>query len=284
MGRDKYFRGFTLIELSIVLVVIGLIIGGVLVGRSLIEAASVRSLATDKERLQTAIRTFQGKYNSLPGDYPNASITLGTGGMEAAANGNGNGTIDDFNSVGNQYPWYLEQYFFWRHLAAANMLGWTLPGYAGSFSGIVQDAQIPSLRYANNLLIGSVSGFGASAYENGYTYGQNWGAYAAAFRIGGAETSTLNLLPLLTPQAVQALDRKISDGLPSTGTVRVLGNASTWWGDTYQVCDDERLHRYLYPQYQYTHLSDVLDEYVLRTAARASHTSRGLIRSSVRIS
>ena len=60
--------GFTLVELSIVLVIIGLIAGGVLVGRDLIEAAAIRQQITQVERFKTAVQTFRTKYNGLPGD------------------------------------------------------------------------------------------------------------------------------------------------------------------------------------------------------------------------
>src|ERR1700735_2843794 len=70
---DKYAikSGFTLIELSIVLVIIGLIVGGILTGQSLIDAAAQREQIAQIEKYNTAVRTFQGKYGYLPGDIPN---------------------------------------------------------------------------------------------------------------------------------------------------------------------------------------------------------------------
>jgi prepilin-type N-terminal cleavage/methylation domain-containing protein len=65
--------GFTLIEMSIVLVIIGLLVGGVLVGQDLIRAAQVRKTGTLIEQLNTAVNTFKLKYNCLPGDCANAS-------------------------------------------------------------------------------------------------------------------------------------------------------------------------------------------------------------------
>jgi prepilin-type N-terminal cleavage/methylation domain-containing protein len=59
---------FTLIEMSIVLVIIGLIVGGVLVGQSLISAAAVRAQISQIERYQTAVNAFRDKYSGLPGD------------------------------------------------------------------------------------------------------------------------------------------------------------------------------------------------------------------------
>ena len=66
-------RGFTLIELSIVLVIIGLIAGGVLAGQDLMEAARLRAVISQVERYKTAVVTFKLKYDSLPGDMPNAT-------------------------------------------------------------------------------------------------------------------------------------------------------------------------------------------------------------------
>jgi len=78
--------GFTLIELSVVLVIIGLIAGSILLGQSLIHQAQVRAVITQEVQLQTAAATFREKYQSLPGDLANASnfgfMALTVGGTE----------------------------------------------------------------------------------------------------------------------------------------------------------------------------------------------------------
>ena len=66
-------RGFTLVELSIVLVIVGLLMGGVLVGRDLVRKAQLRTVLTDLEEVQSATRLFSEQYNALPGDIPNAT-------------------------------------------------------------------------------------------------------------------------------------------------------------------------------------------------------------------
>src|ERR1017187_6744999 len=82
-------RGFTLIELSIVLVVIGLIVGGVLVGQDLIKAAQVRAEVTQLEKFNSAVNTFRVKYAYLPGDIPDPDASRF--GFQARGSGEGMG-------------------------------------------------------------------------------------------------------------------------------------------------------------------------------------------------
>src|ERR1700712_2007792 len=90
--------GFTLIELSIVLVIIGLVVGGVLVGQDLIKAAGVRATISQIEKSNTAVNTFRSKYDGLPGDLATASaIRFGLyypTTPSGVYNGNGDGIID----------------------------------------------------------------------------------------------------------------------------------------------------------------------------------------------
>src|ERR1700691_3703589 len=93
--------GFTLIEMSIVLVVIGFVVGGVLVGQDLIRAAYVRAQLTQIEKFNTAVNTFYGKFQALPGDmnYSVAqtfgfSTVVHNGVGSTIGEGNGDGIID----------------------------------------------------------------------------------------------------------------------------------------------------------------------------------------------
>ncbi len=101
--KSALAAGFTLIELSVVLVIIGLIVGGILVGRDLIEAATLRAVLSQQEQFKTATATFLNKYNCLSGDCLNASSLGFTGGPNGTttagvpANGNGDGIIGPTN-------------------------------------------------------------------------------------------------------------------------------------------------------------------------------------------
>ena len=66
--RDRNHSGFTFVELSIVLAIIGLLVGGVLVGRDLIKAAEIRGHVQQIEKYNAAANTFRSKYGGLPGD------------------------------------------------------------------------------------------------------------------------------------------------------------------------------------------------------------------------
>src|ERR1019366_3549131 len=100
-------QGFTLLELSIVLVIIGLLIGGIFVGQSLIHTAQLNSVISEFNRYQTSVQNFKMQYQALPGDMTNATAIWGSAGgtgadatcqntastTAATCNGNGDGAI-----------------------------------------------------------------------------------------------------------------------------------------------------------------------------------------------
>ena len=128
--KNPHKQGFTLIEMSVVLVIIGLIVGGILVGQSLIYQAMLRSVITQEQKLQSAITTFRGKYDCLPGDCPNAT-TFGftsPNSAQVVANGNGDGIIGPTNGSLFVYPGALdpapdnEPVMFWVELSQAGYI------------------------------------------------------------------------------------------------------------------------------------------------------------------
>src|SRR3954449_12552074 len=85
--------GFTLIEIAIVLVIIGLLLGGVLKGQELITGARVRNLIGQQDGIKSAYFGFLDRYRALPGDFKNASTTIQ--GVSSGSDGNGDGVIGD---------------------------------------------------------------------------------------------------------------------------------------------------------------------------------------------
>jgi prepilin-type N-terminal cleavage/methylation domain-containing protein len=108
--------GFTLVEIAIVLVIIGLLLGGVLKGQELINSAKVKSMATDFRNIQTALYGYQDRFKALPGDHASASTAI-SGATNAAATALGNGQINgDWNATGATD----ESCLVWQHLRLAN--------------------------------------------------------------------------------------------------------------------------------------------------------------------
>lgn len=118
MSRHSFQRqsGFTLIEIAIVLVIIGLLLGGILKGQELINSARVKNLASDFRNVPVFIYGYQDKFRSLPGDDNAAQTHVGN----TATNGDGNGVIsgawddDDFNTP-------TESLLFWQHVRLAGL-------------------------------------------------------------------------------------------------------------------------------------------------------------------
>jgi prepilin-type N-terminal cleavage/methylation domain-containing protein len=122
--------GFTLIEIAIVLVIIGLLLGGILKGQELINSARVKNLAADFRNVPLFIYGYQDKFRALPGDDP-AVDTHVTGGTPATTPGDsqGNGVIE---SPWNSTTVTDESYLFWQHVRLAGLApGVTAPGAAG---------------------------------------------------------------------------------------------------------------------------------------------------------
>ena len=94
LGR-KHQTGFTLVEIAIVLVIVGLLLGGILKGQELINSAKVKSLANDFRTIPTYIYAYQDKFKSLPGDDNNIVGHLGGTATQATTGGTiGNGVIE----------------------------------------------------------------------------------------------------------------------------------------------------------------------------------------------
>ena len=222
---------FTLVELAIVLVIIGLVIGGVFVGQDLIYSAQLRATMQDIEKYKTAVNTFKTKYNCIPGDCPNAYDYFGSacgknGTMPyqitypsysifnsdgfSGCNGNGNGILEGYNSQGaNQ-----EEIMFWKHLALAGLI-------SGKYTGNPQtgwrvtDVNSPPARFGNTVY---------AAKSSIGTHLNLYGKIGSFFQLSGddpASTSAIVGSGFMTAQQAFAMDTKFDDGIPSSGSIIV---------------------------------------------------------------
>ena len=111
--------GFTLIEIAIVLVIIGLLLGGVLKGQALIDSAKVKNLAEDFRNVPVFVFSYQDKFRSLPGDDASVSTHLSTAtAASTPADKQGNGAI---NGNWNSSTTTDETFLFWQHVRLAGL-------------------------------------------------------------------------------------------------------------------------------------------------------------------
>lgn len=230
-------RGFTLIELAIVLVIIGLIVGGVLVGRDLISAAAMRAQISQIEKIQQAIGTFRSKYSYLPGDIkdPEASSFGFQSRGALLGQGDGDGTITGFSSGTRShcYPASGEAALAWADLSQISLID-------GSFTATTATSQ-PSP--ASNSAVAAylpVSKISDGAYlmlDNDRYFTDTYLSLVTVNSITTGRVATYSN-PLTVGQA-NAIDSKIDDGLPGSGntlagwpTVIALGAYWRWANST----------------------------------------------------
>ena len=124
----QHQRGFTLIEIAVVLVIIGLLLGGVLKGQELINSAKVKNLATDFRNIPVFLYTYQDKFRALPGD--DASVVSHVSGVAASAGTLGNGIIEGH---WNDTSASSEAFLFWQHVRLAGLLSGTTDTTANNY-------------------------------------------------------------------------------------------------------------------------------------------------------
>lgn len=182
-------QGFTLVELSIVLIIIGLILGGVFKGQSLIDSARVRSLSTEVSGIRTAWFSFQERYRSIPGDFASARTQIDS----SAVPGNGNGRVDDSQ----------ERASVWQQLALAGFI-------TGNYDGA-------------QLAVGSATDLECGPQTcpqnpfNGF-YKISYSAQAVESKSPAHEIYTGDQIPV---NILSQLDVRLDDGRANSGRFRV---------------------------------------------------------------
>lgn len=229
---------FTLIELSIVLVIIGLIVGGVLVGRDLVAAAHTRATITQVSQFSQAYNVFRDKYSALPGDIiatEASKFGLDSSAPGFAGWGNGDGMIQGSSAWGwDGYAGSIatsgETAVFWKHLYQAKLI--KEPFASVNFSeGFYPTVSDPSKRWpaavlGRNNYFYVYTGWPGSADPNPYSSYFGLSSTSAL----NTYTSWSNTTPGLTVKEAQAIDAKLDDGLPQSGKVlAIYWSSGTYW-------------------------------------------------------
>ena len=200
-------KGFTLIEIAIVLVIIGLLLGGVLKGQELINTARVRALNNSVDGITAAWFSFQDRYRAFPGDYTQADVNLPDN-AGLIVNGDGNGRVG-ITGASTDSP--AERANVWVHLQAAGYI-------TGNF-----DADVTNI---------AVDQYGCSVEtcpDNGFGAGMNL-TFGNQIRGGTGAQDEHELITGrgIPVEVIAELDRKVDDGEPETGAMQ-LGAGGTGW-------------------------------------------------------
>lgn len=214
-------NGFSLVELSIVLVILGLLTGGILAGQSLIRAAELRAVGTEYQRYLTATQTFRDKYFAIPGDMSNATkfwgIAAGTGSDATCflfastdaktCDGNGNGMIDLPDGSN-----YSEHNRFWQHLANAGLIEGSYPGNYAWPAAIGVNTPKSKLNNAGWSVYSVPGYFPGDALSVAGTLGNY-------FTLGAYTAGWFPINAVLKPEEAWNIDTKLDDGKPMSGKV-----------------------------------------------------------------
>ncbi len=228
--RPQTEKGFTLVELAIVLVIVGLLIAGILKGQELITNSQITSTISQIEGLGGAVNTFKQKYGAYPGDMSNADTRLINCAANPCNNGDGDSIIDvqvgAINAITN------ESAYFFNHLRAAELIT-SFDGTAFAQFG----AAFPGASIGGGYMVGDTRAAGAPT-----------GFAAAEMRPGpylvltGQIAAVTANTGILTPSQGARIDRTIDDGQTSSGAVISQNTANacrTGAGDDDYAEDDQ---------------------------------------------
>lgn len=244
---SEHKSAFSLVELSIVLVILGLLTGGILAGQSLIRAAEIRSVTSEHSRYSAAIHSFREKYLGYPGDLRNAVRfwgTLSSIGPGDIADGrsaycDSNGTAPDGtktcngNGDGIIGASYGEAMSAWKHLANAGLVEGSYTGKPGPTSEW-QDARpgvnVPASRMANGGWSIGEPQINSGSYST--TIYSQQGVESTFVRMNGlmfGSKSTdmiegYTLGEILRPEEAWNVDTKVDDANPTRGKVTSPNN------------------------------------------------------------
>ena len=199
------FTGFTLVELSIVLIVVSVLIGGVFVGMDVIENSKLQSVATKMISYRDAYKNFRDIHNAYPGDMIDAETVWGA---SATENGDGDGLIEDdedANATINR-PSENEDAQAWQHMLLAGLIN-------GSFDGVIEASTLIQLGED----IPDSSFVGAGYYMRQQTANVTNATNAISFaKVGDTYDQGIEY-PIFSPEQSYYIDKKLDDINPSYG-------------------------------------------------------------------
>ena len=209
MTSKKNTKGFSLVELAIVVVIIGLIVAGVTAGQELVKQAKHRAVLSEVNKFRSAFKLFRSKYNALPGDMPNAYDYWGANCDATPSNCNGDGNRVLGDGSGND----SEGYRAWQHLTLSGILPGTFTGTATG-TNCVLDV---------NTYAGAIA---SSGYYFSSTMPSTVWVSATSAALGKCVGTGVPNTALLVPQDAYHLDLKSDDGLPNAGATMSHGGLS----------------------------------------------------------
>ncbi len=207
--------GFTLVELAVVMIIIGLLIGGVLKGQELIANAQVSATVSQVKGVDAAVSTFKDTYAAIPGDMVTANIRLpNCTAAPCSTNGNGDSRLGIIPN-GAAPSAANEGLTFWAHLNAADLVSGVKNTAVIQWGEAVPSSPIGGGLVAGFIANGAIAGRTATAVARS-------GHYLVLRSDPGTAAGAANAV--ITPSQAARIDRKMDDGSPNGGTVVAIGS------------------------------------------------------------
>jgi len=213
MCKNIVKKGFSLAELSIVLIIIGLLVAGVSAGSKMIKSAELNRMVTEITEINTAYTTFVQTYDALPGDFDNAEAFWGTDGL---INGDGDGKVESTTGTLLTAGDGDESSNVFHHLSLSEILpgNYNVRIDAGTYA-------YASSTNAKAIIVNEKDSAGAShtgfistlSGKNVLLFGKTLSAITRILKEPGVYNA------FLVPKDAYRMDQKLDDGLPDTGKI-----------------------------------------------------------------